>query len=89
CGIRPVVVGLVLSAVFSVGCTIVLPNLNLSHITADGFSVFKWIPLVLMAVFFPLSRLKIKGKKIHPIILIVTSALVGMAIYAIYPPFIQ
>lgn len=89
CGIRPVVVGLVLSAVFSVGCAIVLPNLNLSHVTSDGFSVFKWIPLVLMAVFFPLSKLKIKGKKTHPIILIVTSALVGMAIYAIYPPFIQ
>lgn len=88
-GIRPVVVGLVLSAVFSVGCSIILPNLKLSHITAEGFSVFKWIPLVIMAVFFPLSKLKIKGKKVHPIFLILASALVGVAIYALYPPFVQ
>lgn len=87
-GIRPVVVGLVLSAVFSVGCKVVLPNLNLAHITADGFSDFRWISLVILALFFPLSKLKIKGKKIHPIFLILASAAVGVAVYAIYPPFV-
>lgn len=87
-GIRPVVVGLVLSAVISVGCTVVLPNLSLTAITAEGFSGFRWISLLIMLAFFPLSRLKIKGKKIHPILLILSSAALGIIIYAVYPDFI-
>ena len=82
-GIRPVVVGLVLSAVLSVGAKAVLPNLNLTAISKDGFSQFNWISLIILAVFFPLSRIKIKGKKIHPIILIVASAVLGILIFGV------
>lgn len=88
-GIRPVVVGLVLSAVFSVGCQVVFPKLDLTDITADGLSDFRWISLLILAAFFPLSRLKIKGSRIHPIFLILGSAVVGILIYAVYPQFIE
>lgn len=82
-GVRPVVVGLILSAVLSVGCAVVLPKLDLKNISADGFSQFNWISLIIVAVFFPLSRVKIKGKKIHPIFLILASALVGILVFGV------
>ncbi len=82
-GIRPVVVGLVLSAVLSVGAKAVLPNLKLTAISKDGFSQFNWISLIILAVFFPLSQIKVKGKKIHPIILIVSSAVLGILIFGV------
>ncbi|MCM1289326.1 MAG: chromate transporter [Corallococcus sp.] len=82
-GIRPVVVGLVLSAVLSVSAKAVLPNLNLTAISKDGFSQFNWISLIILAAFFPLSQIKIKGKKIHPIILIVSAAVLGILIFGV------
>ena len=82
-GIRPVVVGLILSAVLSVGCAVILPNLNLTSINKEGFSQFNWISLIIVAVFFPLSRIKIKGKKIHPILLILAAAAVGVVVFGV------
>lgn len=82
-GIRPVVVGLILSAVLSVGCAVILPNLNLTSINKEGFSQFNWISLIIVAVFFPLSRIKIKGKKIHPILLIIAAAAVGVVVFGV------
>lgn len=82
-GIRPVVVGLILSAVLSVGCAVILPNLNLTSINKEGFSQFNWISLIIVAVFFPLSRIKIKGKIIHPIPLILAAAAVGVVVFGV------
>ena len=82
-GIRPVVVGLILSAVLSVGCAVILPNLNLTSINKEGFSQFNWISLIIVAVFFPLSRIKIKAKKIHPILLILAAAAVGVVVFGV------
>ena len=80
-GIRPVVVGLVLSAVVTVGCKVILPNLKLTAIDKDGFSQFNWISLIIIAVFLPLSQIRIKKKKIHPIFLILASAVVGIVLF--------
>lgn len=80
-GIKPVVVGLILSAVISVGCKVILPKLNLTAINKEGFSQFNWISLIIVAAFFPLSKIKIKKRKIHPIILIVLSAVVGIVLF--------
>lgn len=82
-GIRPVVVGLVLSAVATVGASIVLPNLKFTHISADGFSQFNWVPLILMGVCFGLSKIKIKKKKIHPIFIILLSAGMGVLLFGV------
>ena len=76
-------VGLILSAVLSVGCAVILPNLNLTSINKEGFSQFNWISLIIVAVFFPLSRIKIKGKKIHPILLILAAAAVGVVVFGV------
>lgn len=82
-GIKPVVVGLILSAVLTVGGKVILPNLNLKNISPEGFSQFNWISLIIIAVFAPLSHIKIKKKKIHPIFLILLSAVVGIVIFGV------
>ncbi len=83
-GIRPVVVGLVLSAVVSVLCMVILPELDLTDIKAEGFSQFNWISLIIVLTFFPLSRLKIKGKRPHPIFLILLAAVVGVVVFGAF-----
>lgn len=80
-GIKPVVVGLILSAVLTVTAKVILPELDFTNISADGFSQFNWISLIIIAAFFPLSQIKIKGKKIHPICLILLSAVVGVVLF--------
>ena len=83
-GIRPVVVGLILSAVMTVGCKVILPELNLKNIDATGFSQFNWISLIIIAAIVPLSQVRIKRKKIHPIYLILLSALCGIVIFGVF-----
>ena len=83
-GIRPVVVGLILSAVLTVGCKVILPNLNFKDINAEGFSQFNWISLIIVAAMVPLSLVKIKKKKIHPIYLILLSAVVGVVVFGVF-----
>lgn len=82
-GIKPVVVGLILSALLTVGCQVVLPALNLKAIDKSGFTEFNWISLILVAAFVPLSQIKIRKKKIHPIILIVFSAILGIILFGV------
>ena len=83
-GIRPVVVGLVLSAVVTVGAKVILPNLKFTAISKEGFSQFNWISLIIVAIFLPLSQIKIKKKKIHPIFLILASAVVGIVVFGAF-----
>ncbi len=83
-GIRPVVVGLILSAVISVAGKVVLPNFSFKNISAGGFDKFNWISLILILAFIPLSQIKIKGKKIHPIYLILFSAVLGIVIFGAF-----
>ena len=80
-GIKPVVVGLILAALLKILCQVILPKLDLKAIKGEGFSQFNWISLILVAVFAPLSYIKIKGKKIHPIILIAVSAVLGVVLF--------
>lgn len=83
-GIKPVVVGLILSAVVTVGCKVILPQLNFKALSADGFSQFNWISLIIAVCVFALSNIKIKKKKIHPILLIIASAAVGIVIFGVF-----
>ncbi len=82
-GIKPVVVGLILSALITVGCQVVLPNLNLKAIDKSGFDQFNWISLIIAAAFVPLSHIKIKGKKVHPILMILLSAVIGVILFGV------
>ena len=83
-GIKPVVVGLILSAVMTVGSKVILPELNFKNITAHGFSQFNWISLIIVALMVPLSQVKIKRKKIHPIYLILLSAVAGVVVFGAF-----
>ncbi|MCH5152473.1 MAG: chromate transporter [Clostridiales bacterium] len=83
-GIKPVVVGLILSAVVTVGCKVILPQLNFKSINASGFSQFNWISLIVIAAIVPLSLVKVKRKKIHPIFLILLSAVVGIVVFGVF-----
>ena len=82
-GVRPVVVGLVLSAVVTVAFAVVLPKFDFKNIQSDGLAQFNWISLIILAAFYPLSLVKIKGKKIHPIFLIVAAAVLGIVLQAL------
>lgn len=83
-GIKPVVVGLILTAAAGMVVKVVFPNLQLAAPTIDGFGQFNWVSLIIFATFFALSKVKIKGKKIHPIFLIILSAVVGIVIFGVF-----
>ncbi|MCH5156832.1 MAG: chromate transporter [Clostridiales bacterium] len=83
-GVKPVVVGLILAAVLTVGCKVILPNLNFQSINAEGFSQFNWVSLIIVAVVAGLSQIRIKRKKIHPIYLILLSAVVGIVVFGVF-----
>ncbi|MBR2985982.1 MAG: chromate transporter [Clostridia bacterium] len=82
-GIRPVVVGLILSAMIGIALNVVLPNVKLTDLGSASVTPFNWVSLVLMCAFFPLSRIKIKGKKLHPIFMILLSAGLGVLLFGV------
>ena len=74
---------MILAAVVSLGCKIVLPNLDLKTFSTEGMLQFNWVTLIIIAVFAPLSQIRIKRKKIHPILLILLSAVVGIVVFGV------
>lgn len=80
-GIRPVVVGLVFSALVMVTLTLILPNLKLDDLANSSFSGFDYVSLILLALFAALSFVKIKGKRLNPLVLINISAVVGIGVF--------
>lgn len=80
-GIRPVVVGLVFSALVMVTLTLILPNLKLDDLANSSFSGFDYVSLILLALFAALSFVKIKGKRLNPLVLIGISAVVGIGVF--------
>lgn len=83
-GIKPVVAGLILSAFVSILALVILPSVNFKDLKNSDFSNFKYISLILFAIFLLLSQIKIKGKKIHPILLIVFSGIVGVIVFGVF-----
>lgn len=85
-GIRPVVVGLILAAVFSVAFAVIVPQLDFSSIKAEGFAEVRYVSLVMFVVLFTLSRLKLgkSKKRINPILLIALSALCGVVLFGVF-----
>ncbi|MBR7177220.1 MAG: chromate transporter [Clostridia bacterium] len=81
--IKPVVLGLILSAIVTVGCAVVLPNLDTENITSQGFDKFSWVSLIIMVALLVLSRVRLGKKKIHPILLILLSAVAGVVVFGV------
>ena len=82
-GIRPVVVGLILSAMISIALNVVLPNVDLTNLSQASATPFNFVSLLLMCMFLPLSKLKIKGKKVHPIFMILLAAGLGVLLFGV------
>lgn len=80
-GVRPVVVGLVLSAFVTIATAVVLPNVNFKQLSTSNVDTFNYVSLIIFAVMLALSNIKIRGRKIHPIILIVSSAVIGIVLF--------
>ncbi len=83
-GARPAVLGLILSVVLTLSTAQVFPELSFKSISIESFGVFSLPSLVLIAGFVALSKLKIKKKKLSPIILILFSALVGIIVFGVF-----
>lgn len=83
-GFKPVVAGLIISAALTLSVSAILPNVSFKDFTFDttGFDVWA---LVIFASVFALSRVKIKGKKTHPFLLVFASAALGVLIYGVGP----
>ncbi len=86
-GLRPAVVGLIASALLSVGMSVFTPSANLSEAFSNGFteSVMKNIsfssdvlPLIISILLFLVCAF-LAFKKKHPILIICLSAVVGIA----------
>ncbi|MDD4832532.1 MAG: chromate transporter, partial [Clostridia bacterium] len=81
-GIRPVVVGLVFSALIMVMLTLILPKVKLDDLANSSTAGFDYVSLIFLAVFTTLSFIKIKGKRVNPLILIGVSAVAGIVLFA-------
>lgn len=72
-GLRPIVVGLVASAAYTIILVAVKENevINIANIA-------------MVIIFAVISRIKINGKKINPILLIASSAVVGLVVFGFF-----
>ena len=77
-GVRPVVVGLILSATFSIARTHILMNGDFASVK-QFFTAIDWRAIGIFAVVFVISRLK----KMHPIWLIIISGVLGALMYGV------
>ncbi|MEG1528050.1 MAG: chromate transporter [Clostridia bacterium] len=83
-GVRPVVLGLICSAILTILASVVLPKLDFTNIVSSGFSQFNYVSLIIFCVFLGLSFIKVKKKRISPIILLIGSALVGIIVFGVF-----
>ena len=76
-GLKPAVVGLIAAAMISIGQTVLFPN-GFSWETFSGTAIY--LSLAIFAVMSVLSF-----KKVHPIVIVCISAVIGIAIGFLVP----
>ena len=77
-GLKPAVIGLISSAVISIGTTVFFPvNISLSVFSSAAFYVS-------LAIFCIALVLVLKAKKLSPIYLIIGSAVIGVIVGYIF-----
>ena len=79
-GVRSTVTGLLLSVFISLVLTMLF---GITDIFNVGSVSVDWIGIILFAVIFPISFIKIKGKKMKPILLVILSAALGVLCYGL------
>ena len=83
-GVRSTVTGLLMSVFISLVLTMLF---GISDIFNPGPVSADYIGIGLFAVIFPLSFIKIKGKKMKPILLVILSAALGALCYGLFDYF--
>ena len=80
-GIRPVVIGLILSVAIGILFkNIFKAELDIFNLKTNGFDLISFIIFVIILF---LSKIKINKKKISPIVLILISGFIGMILFSI------
>ena len=84
-GVRPVVVGLVAASTVSLGIAIIFPLMDLTYFSALSAREFDWVSLLLIALMFVLGYLRLgkAKKKLHPILLVLISAGLGILLFGV------
>lgn len=87
-GVRPVVAGLIASSALTIALGIVLPQLDLTYFGSLQSEV-DWVSLLLIVVFFGASFLAWKGRdgkrhRIHPLWILLFSAVVGLIVFGLF-----
>ena len=85
-GIKPVIVALVLSATVIILLRAVFPNFeikNLIHGGEKNFKSFNYFSLIIVALCFGFSQIKVKSKKIHPVFVVLFAAVLGIIAYGV------
>ncbi|MDE6303029.1 MAG: chromate transporter [Clostridia bacterium] len=83
-GVRSTVTGLLLSVFVSLVLTLLF---GISDIFNVGTVSVDYIGIILFAAIFPISFIKIKGKKMKPILLVILSAAFGILCYGLCDHF--
>ena len=79
-GVRSTVTGLLMSVFLSLVLTMLLGITDISNV---GTVSVDYVGIGLFAVIFPISFIKIKGKKMKPIFLVILSAALGVLCYGL------
>lgn len=80
-GVRSSVAGLLLSVFVSLFLTVIM---GMSSVW-DKSTGFDFIGFVIFAILLAVSFIKIKGKSLHPIIIVVLSGVLGLLMYGFIP----
>ena len=70
-GLKSTVIGLIASALLSMAITVFIPE--------DGIGAIKWIPFGAAAIIYGAMTF-LSFKKVHPILIIVISAVIGIGL---------
>lgn len=81
-GVRATVTGLLASVFVGLVLTILF---GISNWQDTSTVQYDFIGMGMFAILFPLSRIKIKGKKMKPILIVVVCAIVGILLYGFIP----
>lgn len=81
-GVRSSVTGLLLAVLVGFIIKILF---GIANWKADATPTYDFIGMVLYAVLLPASFIKIKGKKIKPVLLVLVSAVLGILCYGFIP----
>ena len=81
-GVRSSVAGLLLSVFATLFITVIL---GLSSVWDKSEVGFDYIGFIIFAVMMVAGNVKIKGKKLHPIAIVLMSALMGVLMYGFIP----